>query len=282
MNQIALLSDYRQSPSYADSTLAAERRDMRRIIRGLPLSKNDAEILQYLVNLWFVHRNAKGYIHPGREKVAKKTRVSVRTVARAFEKFRRLGYIQAIRFILGGRHSTRYVVDFRAIVSAASNVKVAPGILAEIEYPDPLVRATRAENADKPCQFGTRLKSNTTKDAEKSGASAGVVRIDRSWWRGQGRTIFSEWVEASSGFSSSEMAVLRKIAENICPNTGCCGVSDRAIARETGLSRRAVVNALAVFSEESVLYIRVESRMKRFISAGEAMNISHLAPGRLF
>lgn len=110
-----------------------ERRDARRRVGKLPLTKSERDILMALVNLWFAHRYKSGFIHPGREWLAKKAKVkSVKTVSRALSLFRDTGWVEAGAYQKGGTgKATHYRVNLEAIQEAAEpcTVQSAPGIL---------------------------------------------------------------------------------------------------------------------------------------------------------
>ena len=60
-----------------------------------------------LANLWF-HHKPKGEMHPGRAKIARKARVSIKTVTRTMAKLKQAGCLIALSHEKGGRASTRY------------------------------------------------------------------------------------------------------------------------------------------------------------------------------
>lgn len=110
-----------------------ERRDARRRVGKLPLTKSQRDILMALVNLWFAHRYKSGSIHPGRDLLAKKSKVkSVKTVSRALSLFCDKGWIEAVAYQKGGTgKATHYRVKLEAIQEASEpcTVQSAPGIL---------------------------------------------------------------------------------------------------------------------------------------------------------
>lgn len=92
---------------------AAFRRVVRATIRKAPFTKSERDVTLALVNHWFFHRNGKkGYIHPGREKLAKKANVSVKTASRCLGFLRSIGAITATAH-LAGLHgdATEYTVN---------------------------------------------------------------------------------------------------------------------------------------------------------------------------
>ncbi len=110
-------NDYRSSRDYAEKVL------IRQIIRKSSLTRAQREITLAIVNLWFCHRNGqKGYIHPGREKIAKSTKASVKTVSRCMGILRDKGILQATQFLNGaGENPTHYKVDIYQLIKSLSN-----------------------------------------------------------------------------------------------------------------------------------------------------------------
>lgn len=138
------------TPAAVDAYLIAEkakkeRRDARRRVAKLPLTKSERDILLAVVNLWFARRYRDGFIRPGRKLVAKKVRVSVVTVARAFSLFRSLGFMEAVAYEKGGTgKATHYVVNLTAIQEAAEpcTVTTTPGVLVPFRPRQTVSRAT--------------------------------------------------------------------------------------------------------------------------------------------
>lgn len=101
------------------SAASAERRLTWSAIKRSDLSNNEKSALRYLVNLWFHHRGQSGEIHPGIEKVAKKSGFSISTGERCLRKFRSLGFLTPIRYAKGGTGcATQYTVSISAIWAA--------------------------------------------------------------------------------------------------------------------------------------------------------------------
>lgn len=89
---------------------------LRRIIRrnkGEILTNSEVRVLVAMTNLWLYHRNGpKGFIHPGCDLLAKKAKVSRKTVSRALELFRKIGIADDIKHIKGGNgRATQYQLD---------------------------------------------------------------------------------------------------------------------------------------------------------------------------
>lgn len=105
-------------PGYKDSQEAAIRRLVREAIKKSKFSKSERDVALAIANLWFYHKNGpKGYIHPGREFLAKRARVSVRTVCTTLGKLRAAGVLVVIANQRGqGQRPTYYKVDLKALL----------------------------------------------------------------------------------------------------------------------------------------------------------------------
>lgn len=259
---------------------------MRRIISRLRLSKNEQAVLQAIVNLWFFHRYVSGEIHPGREAIAAKSGLSVRTVASFMAKFRSFGFISPVAYAKGGRNSTRYVVDLDAIRTFGSKpVLVASGPLEAV----PLERATDAVSDDKPCKTCTRFlreapvskKGPSQKQAKPKGE---VVRpTEFSMWRGTARKFFLGWVFGQESLSETQRSMLTCIGESLCPDDGWSTLSNRLLAEKMGVSRRVADRTMKNLIDLQILSVETESRMLRVIRCGPAMSeIWAHAPGMPF
>lgn len=106
------MSEFRDTPE------SALRRLVRLVIRKSPLTKSEQAVTLAVVNLWFHHRNGpKGYIHPGRERLAKSARVSVRTVASTLARLRDGGALVVVGRPKGeGQKPTEYRIDVSALL----------------------------------------------------------------------------------------------------------------------------------------------------------------------
>lgn len=96
---------------------AAFRRIIRNQIRKGPFTKGQRDVALAFFNHWFFHRTStKKVVHPGRDKLARKAGVSVRTVATTLDLLREHGAIIAVAH-LNGLHgkATEYVVDVVAM-----------------------------------------------------------------------------------------------------------------------------------------------------------------------
>jgi len=100
---------------FKSSQEAAFRRLVRHSIRSGDFTKGERDVIIALVNHWFHHR-AKGPIHPGREKIAKKAGVSVRTVASTMSMLRAASVLNPVSNLKGGHGAaTRYTINSHAL-----------------------------------------------------------------------------------------------------------------------------------------------------------------------
>ena len=104
---------------FKDSQEAAFRRMVRDAVRKGPFTLGQKEITLALVNLWFHHRNGPdGFIHPGREKLARKTKLSIRLVADTLAMLRAAGVLHVVSHGKGGwGTSTRYKMNLVALLT---------------------------------------------------------------------------------------------------------------------------------------------------------------------
>jgi hypothetical protein len=99
--------------SFEDSQEAAFRRLVRQSVRKGPFTKGERDVVLAFVNHWMHHRKKSGgVVHPGREKLAKRAGVSVRTVASVLEMLRQSGAIEAVAHLHGlYGNATEYTVS---------------------------------------------------------------------------------------------------------------------------------------------------------------------------
>lgn len=105
--------------NFTNSQEASFRRAVRRAIKDAQdFTGKEKEIVTYIVNLWFHHRNGpKGYIHPSKKLIAKKVGCSVRTVATCLLKLRVVEVIRPVSHMNGGKaFATRYKVDIAGLL----------------------------------------------------------------------------------------------------------------------------------------------------------------------
>ena len=93
--------------AFVNSQEAAFRRIVRDAIRKSSLTKSEQAVVTAVVNLWF-HHKASGVMHPGREKIAKRACVSIKTVTRTLAKMADAGCLVVVSHQNGGRAATRY------------------------------------------------------------------------------------------------------------------------------------------------------------------------------
>ena len=128
-----LAVDFKQSRS------AEEQRQIRAIVRKIKrdkLTKGQRDVLTVIVNQWFHHRNGpEGVIRPGKERIAKRANVCIRTVATALELFRSMGIICAVQYAKGGTKATRYTVNLTALRDAFDphGVQTIEGVLVPFQ-----------------------------------------------------------------------------------------------------------------------------------------------------
>jgi hypothetical protein len=117
------------------SAEAERHRRVRAVIRKIKrdvLTKAERDVLMAVVNLWFYHgKSGAKMIYPGRKKLALKADVSIPTVARALDHFRKLGILEAQQYAQGGRNSTRYKVCIHTLMETfdPSDVEYVSGTL---------------------------------------------------------------------------------------------------------------------------------------------------------
>ena len=97
--------------TFEDGQEAAFRRLVRQHIRKGPLTKSERDVTLAFFNHWFHHRK-KGAVHPGREKLAKKAKVSIATVKRTLSMLRQQGVLIATAHERGlNGKATEYLVN---------------------------------------------------------------------------------------------------------------------------------------------------------------------------
>lgn len=97
--------------SFKDSQEAAYRRLMRAAVRKGGFSKSERDTVLAVLNHWF-HYKAKGKMHPGQGRIAKKADVSLRTVATVFSLLRDTGVLVPVSKLNRGRgKATEYQLD---------------------------------------------------------------------------------------------------------------------------------------------------------------------------
>ena len=86
---------------------------VRDAVRKGPFTRAERDVTLAIINHWFHHKGgAKPFIHPSREAVAKKAKVSVRTVASTMAMLRDCDVLRPVSGLGGGRNkATQYKVD---------------------------------------------------------------------------------------------------------------------------------------------------------------------------
>ena len=101
-NQLSIKNETGAIQSFEDSQEAAFRRLVRQSVRKGPFTKGERDVVLAFVNHWMHHRKkAGGIVHPGREKLAKRAGVSIRTVASVLDMLRKTGVIEAVAHLNG-------------------------------------------------------------------------------------------------------------------------------------------------------------------------------------
>lgn len=94
------------------------RRLVRDAIRKGPLTKSQRDVTLAVMNHWFHHKSKRAPIHPGREKLAAKAGVTVKTVSRTLAMLRSANVIVPVGGIRGGFHSaTKYRVQIGPLMT---------------------------------------------------------------------------------------------------------------------------------------------------------------------
>lgn len=105
--------------SFKNSQEANFRRMVRQAIRKGPFTKGERDVTLAVVNMWFHHKGGpKPYIHPGREKIAKKSGVTVKTVSRCLATLRASNVLAAVNGLSGGgKVATKYTVNVWSLMT---------------------------------------------------------------------------------------------------------------------------------------------------------------------
>lgn len=100
---------------FQSSVEGAWRRYLRSAVRLSAMTQGQKAVTVALLNLWLHHRNGpKGYIHPGRAKLAKASRMTEKTVSRTLALLRTAGVLCVRKRLRGeGQRPTEYT--FRVI-----------------------------------------------------------------------------------------------------------------------------------------------------------------------
>lgn len=103
---------------FQDSQEAAFRRAIRRTIAKGPFTKSEKAVALAFFNHWFFHRKYKdGIVYPGRERIAKKADVSIKTVSNVFSMLRHYGVLIPHAHLNGLQgNATEYSVNHIALL----------------------------------------------------------------------------------------------------------------------------------------------------------------------
>ena len=106
-----------EKKSFADSQEAAFRRQLRAAVRDADMTPKMRAVVMAVLNHWLHHKSKKQPIHPGRDKIAKATGSSVKTVSRTYDAMRDAGILTPVSNLNGGGwRSTRYDFDANALL----------------------------------------------------------------------------------------------------------------------------------------------------------------------
>lgn len=121
---------------FESSIEASWRRYLRSSVRLSAMTQGQKSVTLALLNLWLHHRKgSKGYIHPGRAKIAKKTKLTEKTVSRTMAVLRTAGVLQVRRRLHGeGQRPTEYTMDMLSMLElcGAEIPEWTPGRLVEL------------------------------------------------------------------------------------------------------------------------------------------------------
>ncbi len=160
---------------FMDSKEAELRRSVRQSIRSGPFTKGERDVTLAFFNHWFQNRRSGiGFVHPGRNKLAKRADTSIKTVTRTLEKLRLHGVIIAKSNDLGGgRRATRYAVSLAHLYDLCGKSKrdICPAVNRDIS----LNRGTNV-----PLKSGTKCPTDkgniiNLSSHEKTSASGGAA-----------------------------------------------------------------------------------------------------------
>lgn len=108
-----------QQPNFKKSREDAFRRIYRDIVRRSHLTRAEKEVTMAFLNHWFLHRH-KGAVHPGKKKLAARSKAAEPTVKRTLAMLREFGVIEAVAFETGNSaegcgKATEYTLDTDAL-----------------------------------------------------------------------------------------------------------------------------------------------------------------------
>jgi hypothetical protein len=124
------MSDFRKSIE------ASWRRYLRSAVHRSEMTPGQKAVTTVLLNMWLFHRNGpKGYINPGRGKIAKSCMVTEKTVSRTMALLRDAGALRVQRALRGeGGNKTEYTIHLPALMHLCGTVmpEIRDGELIEM------------------------------------------------------------------------------------------------------------------------------------------------------
>ena len=106
------------SPNFRDSQEAAFQRIVRSAVRNGPFTKGERDVVLAIINHWFHHKTKNEPIHPGRGALARKAKVTEKTVSRTLGKLRAAVVLIPVSNLKGGyQTATRYRVNIPALMT---------------------------------------------------------------------------------------------------------------------------------------------------------------------
>lgn len=123
--------------AFEDGQEAAFRRLVRNRIRKAKFSKSQRDVVLAFINHWFHHRRkSDGIVHPGREKLSARAKVSVKTVSRTFDLLRASGAIRAHDHLHGlYGNATEYSVSIPHLMALCDAPKEAFRVIGGTNVP---------------------------------------------------------------------------------------------------------------------------------------------------
>lgn len=104
--------------NFADSQAMLWHRFVRKSIKGAPITRAQRDVLVSVFNFW-VHHQGKGnaLVYPGREKLARRAKVTIKTVSRSLALFRERDVLTVVSHPKGGwGTATHYALNLDALL----------------------------------------------------------------------------------------------------------------------------------------------------------------------
>lgn len=138
--EVLIMSDFKKSQE------AAFRKCVRDAIKqSKELTRCQKDIVLYVTNLWLHHRNTpEAVIRPGRDRIAKKTNSSTRSVSTVLSMMRTGGVLVPVANESGGNGPTRYKMRLKKLFGFCGHQmpEFMRGELVEISDRDPCKNST--------------------------------------------------------------------------------------------------------------------------------------------